>query len=577
MSLLLNCIVWLPAAAAVLLLLLPRERSAAIRPLALLVTLATLALSLVLPWQFDSAQARMQFVTDIPWISSPPIRYHIGVDGISLFLILLITFLSVLCVLASWRSVENHVKEFFFFLLLLESGTIGVFVSMDLFLFYVFWEVSLVPMYFLIGIWGHERRIYAAVKFFLFTLFGSVLMLVGIIWLYNLFGTFDYEVILRQIAEGTHSLSSTQQIWLFLAFFAAFAIKVPLFPLHTWLPDAHVEAPTAGSVMLAGVLLKMGTYGLLRFCLPLFPDASHALAAPVMALAVIGIIYGSLVAMVQPDLKKLIAYSSVAHLGFVVLGIFSFNQVAVQGSVYQMLNHGVSTGALFLLVGMIYDRRHTRLIRNLGGLATPAPALATLFLITTLSSIGLPLLNNFVGEFLILLGVFQENMRYTVLAATGVVLSAAYMLWMYQRVFLGEAAPANQNFPDLDAREKTILFPAVALMLIMGVFSPYFLGRMDASAASLLDYAGRREIRVRKVIEQQQPEARITGRNPLDHRLNVAGKALVRQVDPQQNRHQELVEEPPLRNKLLQNLIGAPSGHAFRRTDRNLEGRGFSP
>ena len=545
MSLLLNCIVWLPAAAAVLLLLLPRERSAAIRPLALLVTLATLALSLVLPWQFDSAKARMQFVTDIPWISSPPIRYHIGVDGISLFLILLITFLSVLCVLASWRSVENHVKEFFFFLLLLESGTIGVFVSMDLFLFYVFWEVSLVPMYFLIGIWGHERRIYAAVKFFLFTLFGSVLMLVGIIWLYNLFGTFDYEVILRQIADGTHSLSSTQQIWLFLAFFAAFAIKVPLFPLHTWLPDAHVEAPTAGSVMLAGVLLKMGTYGLLRFCLPLFPDASHALAAPVMALAVIGIIYGSLVAMVQPDLKKLIAYSSVAHLGFVVLGIFSFNQVAVQGSVYQMLNHGVSTGALFLLVGMIYDRRHTRLIRDLGGLATPAPTLATLFLITTLSSIGLPLLNNFVGEFLILLGVFQENMRYTVLAATGVVLSAAYMLWMYQRVFLGEAAPANQNFPDLDAREKTILLPAVALMLIMGVFSPYFLGRMDASAASLLDYAGRREIRVQNVIEQ--PQERITDRNPLGHRLNVAGKALVRQVAQQQNRQQERVEELPLR------------------------------
>ncbi|MBI4442654.1 MAG: NADH-quinone oxidoreductase subunit M, partial [Acidobacteria bacterium] len=358
---------------------------------------------------------------------------------------------------------------------------------------------------------------------------------------------FDYEVILRQIADGTHSLSSTQQIWLFLSFFAAFAIKVPLFPLHTWLPDAHVEAPTAGSVMLAGVLLKMGTYGLLRFCLPLFPDASHALAAPVMALAVIGIIYGSLVAMVQPDLKKLIAYSSVAHLGFVVLGIFSFNQVAVQGAVYQMLNHGVSTGALFLLVGMIYDRRHTRLIRDLGGLATPAPVLATLFLITTLSSIGLPLLNNFVGEFLILLGVFQENLRYTVLAATGVVLSAAYMLWMYQRVFLGEAAPANQTFPDLDAREKTILLPAVALMLIMGVFSPYFLGRMDASAASLLDYAGRREIRVQNVIERQQTEARVKGRNPLDQRLNVFGKALVRQVDPQQNRHQELVEKLPLR------------------------------
>ena len=498
MSFLLNCVLFLPALGALLLLAVPRQQVAALRRLVLYISLATFLLSLLLLFRFESASAAMQFVTNRVWIESPTIRYHIGVDGISLFLILLITFLSVLCVLISWNSVQEHVKEFFFFLLLLETGTIGVFVAVDLFLFYVFWEVSLIPMYFLIGIWGHERRVYAALKFVLFTLVGSLFMLVAIIWLYNLFGTFDYEVILREISTGTHRLSTQEEFWLFLAFFAAFAIKVPLFPLHTWLPDAHVEAPTAGSVMLAGVLLKMGTYGLLRFCLPLFPDAAHALAAPIIALALIGIIYGSLVAMVQPDLKKLIAYSSVAHLGFVVLGIFSFNQIAVQGAIYQMLNHGVSTGALFLLVGMIYDRLHTRQIRDMGGLATPAPVLATFFLITSLSSIGLPLLNNFVGEFLILLGVLQERVLYTALAATGVVLSAAYMLWMYQRVFLGEAGTKQQTIPDLDRRERAILIPAVALMVLMGVFSPFFLRKMDVSTASLLGHAGRREIRVQQ-------------------------------------------------------------------------------
>ena len=496
MNALLNCVLFLPAAGALALLFLPRGGATAIRVLALLVSLVTLALSLALPFRFEPGVAAFQFVTDRGWMDSPPIRYHVGVDGISLFLVLLVTFLSVLCVLISWRSVEIHVKEFFFFLLLLETGTIGVFVSIDLFLFYVFWEITLVPMYFLIGIWGHERRVYAALKFFLFTIISSLLMLVAIIWLYNLFGTFDYERILRDISTGARGFSFLQQFWLFLAFFVAFAVKVPLFPLHTWLPDAHVEAPTAGSVMLAGVLLKMGAYGMLRFCLPLFPDAAHALAAPVIVLAIVGILYGSLVAMAQPDLKKLIAYSSVAHLGLVVLGIFSFNQLAVQGAIYQMLNHGVSTGALFLLVGMIYERLHTRLISDMGGLATPAPALATFFLITTLSSIGLPLLNNFVGEFLVLLGVLEERMLYAVLAATGVVLSAAYMLWMYQRVFLGEVRPESPAVLDLDAREKGILIAAVALMLVMGICSPFFLRKMDASTASLLDRAGRRETRV---------------------------------------------------------------------------------
>ena len=501
MSTVLNLVLFLPAAGAALILFLPRRRPETVRAAALVVSLVTLVLSLPLAFAYDpSASAQtMQFVTDVVWMDSPAIRYHVAVDGISLFLVLLTTFLTVLSVLISWRSVTEHVKEFFFFLLLLETGTIGVFASVDLFLFYVFWEVTLVPMYFLIGIWGHERRVYAALKFFLFTVVGSLLMLVAIIWLYGAFGTFDSERIFDMLETGARNLTTLEQYWLFLAFFAAFAIKVPLFPLHTWLPDAHVEAPTAGSVMLAGVLLKMGAYGLLRFCLPMFPDAAHALATPIIALSLIGIIYGSLVAMVQPDLKKLIAYSSVAHLGFVVLGIFSFHLIAVEGAVYQMLNHGVSTGALFLLVGMIYDRTHSRQISDMGGLATPAPMLAALFLITTLSSIGLPLLNNFVGEFLILLGVLQERVLYAALAATGVVLAAAYMLWMYQRVFLGEVSAKNRSFPDLNRRELGILLAAVALMILMGIRSPFFLHKMNTSTTELLDRAGLRETRVERV------------------------------------------------------------------------------
>ncbi|OFV99605.1 MAG: NADH dehydrogenase [Acidobacteria bacterium RIFCSPLOWO2_12_FULL_54_10] len=522
MSWLLNLVLYLPAAGAVLLLAIPRNRESALRSVALGCTLLTFLLSLILLARFDASSSAMQFETGTLWITSPAIRYHVGVDGISIFLLLLTTFLSVLCVLISWNSVGKHVKEFFFFLLLLETGTLGVFLALDLFLFYVFWEVTLIPMFFLIGIWGHERRVYAAVKFVLFTLAGSLFMLVAIIWLYNLFGTFDYPSILEQIASGAYSFSPQEEFWLFLAFFAAFAIKVPLFPLHTWLPDAHVEAPTAGSVMLAGVMLKMGAYGLLRFCLPLFPDAAHALAGPISVLALVGIVYGSLVAMVQPDLKKLIAYSSVAHLGFVVLGIFSFNQIAVQGALYQMLNHGVSTGALFLLVGMIYERLHTRQISDMGGIATPAPVLATLFLITTLSSIGLPLLNNFIGEFLILLGVLQERVLYAAIAATAVVLAAVYMLWMYQRVFLGETAAKQSSMTDLNLREKIILIPAVALMVLMGVCSPYFLHRMDAATVALLDHAGRREVRVENSIPKP-PGASVlpaTASQPLASRQN---------------------------------------------------------
>ncbi|MSO19052.1 MAG: NADH-quinone oxidoreductase subunit M [Acidobacteria bacterium] len=498
MNFLLNVVLFLPAAGAVALLAISRRRPRAVRMAALVFSLLAFALSIPLALFFSPSTSGMQFVTDMPWITSPSIRYHIGMDGLSLFLVLLTTFLTVLCVLISWRSVNEHVKEFHFFLLFLATAAMGVFVSLDLFLFYVFWEAALVPMYFLVGVWGHENRIYAAQKFFLYTVAGSLLMLVGILWLYQRFGTFDYEYIMAALTSGAVRFSNTEELWLFLAFFIAFAIKVPMFPLHTWLPDAHVEAPTAGSVMLAGVMLKMGTYGLIRFCLPLFPNASHSLAPAINALAIIGILYGSLVALVQPDMKKLIAYSSIAHLGFVVLGIFSFNQAALEGATYQMVNHGVSTGALFLLTGMLYDRVHTRRISDLGGLATPLPLLTAMFLVTTLSSIGLPLLNNFVGEFLILVGVFDQHVTSAILASVGVFLSAAYMLWMFQRVFYGEPKPSYSGLLDLDRREKLILLPTVALMLFMGIAPSFFLQKMDLPAAKLMDRLGQVQLEVRK-------------------------------------------------------------------------------
>src|SRR6202165_2549538 len=399
------------------------------------------------------------------WINQPPINYHLGVDGISLFLVILTTFLTPISVLASWKSIEHRVKEFFVMLLMLEVGVIGVFVSLDLFLFFLFWEVMLIPMAMLIGIWGHDRRIYAAVKFVLYTMAGSILMLVGIIWLYNATGTFDLPTIQQMIQTGTLVMEPSAEMLLFLAFFVAFAVKVPLFPLHTWLPDAHVEAPTAGSVMLAGVLLKMGTYGMMRFCLPLFPDAAHRAAPWVAALAIIGVIYGALVALVQPNLKKLVAYSSVSHLGFVVLGIFAFHNISMQGAVFQMLAHGISTGGLFLVVGMLYDRRHTFEISEYGGLATSTPRLAAFFLFIALSSLGLPMLNGFVGEFLILLGTYQVRWSWATWAATGVILSACYLLWSYQRVFFGEVTrDKNKTLADASGREKFIL---VTMSIVM--------------------------------------------------------------------------------------------------------------
>ena len=434
----------------------------------------------------------MQFVQNVPWIQAGGFRifYHIGIDGISLFLVLLTTVLMPLAILGSW-SVEKNLKPYMALMLLLETGMLGVFVSLDLVLFYFFWEAQLIPMYFLIGIWGGGRRIYAAVKFFIYTAFGSFLMLAALIALYflnNQGESFDIVQITERLASGQITMPYHTEMLLFGAFFLAFAIKVPLFPFHTWLPDAHVEAPTAGSVVLAGVLLKMGTYGMLRFCLPMFPEASVRLAPLISILAIIGIIYGALVAMVQPDVKKLVAYSSVSHLGFVVLGIFAFNVTSIEGATYQMLNHGVSTGALFLLVGMIYDRRHTRLIEQFGGIAHSMPVYAALFLVIALSSVGLPGLNGFVGEFLILQGTFLANHVHAAVAALAVILAAVYMLWMYQRVFMGQIGrEENRKLLDLRAREILTILPLIVLAIWMGVSSGSFLRKMDVSVQKVVD------------------------------------------------------------------------------------------
>ncbi len=487
-SYLLSVIIFFPTLGALAVLLLNGNDHVWIRRLALVVSLAEFALSLLMLRAFNPADPRYQLVERSLWVDSPPIHYHLGVDGISLFLVLLTTFLTPLAILASWRGITARVKEFYIMLLVLETGMVGVFLAWDLFLFFVFWEVMLIPMYFLIGVWGHERRIYAAIKFVLYTMAGSILMLVAILWLYNATGTFDLiEIQTRLQAGSLADWTRVKEIWLFLAFFAAFAIKVPLFPLHTWLPDAHVEAPTAGSVILAGVLLKMGTYGLLRFCLPLFPEASRVLAPWIATLAIIAVIYGALVAMVQPDYKKLVAYSSVSHMGMVVLGIFAFNVIGIQGAMFQMLAHGVSTGGLFLVAGMLYDRRHTHMISEFGGLAKPMPRISAFLLFISLSSLGLPMLNGFVGEFLILAGAFRANKLWATLAATGVILSALYLLWSYQRLAFGKVTnDKNASLPDADPRERIILAAICIVALAMGVASPLITTRTEASAAYVL-------------------------------------------------------------------------------------------
>jgi NADH-quinone oxidoreductase subunit M len=485
---LLTTVTFLPALGAVLLGLVPRERSGLHRAGGLLVTLVTLAVSLPLWTRFDGGSADFQFEEVHRWLPTLGVSFHVGIDGISLLLVLLTTFLTPIALASAWHAIEDRTKEFVITILLLETGMLGVFVSLDLFLFFVFWEAMLIPMYLVIGVWGGTNRVYAAVKFVLYTMVGSALMLVAILALYYHHGaatgtyTFDLPTLARWVLPP-----GLAQNLMFLAFALAFAIKVPLFPFHTWLPDAHVEAPTAGSVILAGVLLKMGTYGFLRFCLPLFPDATILFAPAVSVLAIIGIVYGALVSTVQPDLKKLVAYSSVSHLGFVVLGVFALNEQGLAGGVIQMVNHGLSTGALFLMVGMIYERRHTRLIAEFGGLWKVIPAFSVIFLVVVLSSVGLPGLNGFVGEFLVLVGAFQVRPWQTAVATTGIVFAAVYLLWMYQRVVFGEIThEENRRLTDLSGREWALLAPVLLFIVWIGVYPGAFTGKTEATIAALL-------------------------------------------------------------------------------------------
>jgi NADH-quinone oxidoreductase subunit M len=481
----------LPLLGAILLLFIGNadgRRNALIRWFALAVSVVAFAVTLLIWASFDRMSPEFQFVERHAWIPAFGIDYYLGIDGVSLLLVVLTGFLTPIALLSSWVGIEHKVKEFSMFLLVLEAAMIGVFLSLDLFLFYVFWDAMLIPMYFLIGIWGYDQRVYAAIKFMLYTMAGSVLMLVAIIGLAYLHSSATGSYSFDLLKLYTLDIAPQTQVWFFLAFTVAFAIKVPLFPFHTWLPDAHVQAPTAGSVILAGVLLKMGTYGLVRFAFPLFPAAALYFAPWIALLAVIGIIYGALVAMVQPDMKKLVAYSSVSHLGFVVLGTCAMNVQGIQGAIYQMLAHGVSTGGLFLAVGMLSDRRHTRLISEFGGLKNVMPRFTAAFLIITLASIGMPGLNGFIGEFLSMIGAFRWDWRFVVAAGLGVILSAVYMLWMFQRAFYGEVThEENQHLPDLRAHEWAAVLPICALAVFMGVFPTVFLRPMEPAVERLVE------------------------------------------------------------------------------------------
>ena len=484
---LLTVLLFFPLVGVLAIMLLRKEDHLWIRRISLLVGMVEFLLSFLPVWAISPGTSGYKLEVFHQWIATPAINYHLGVDGISIFLVHLITLLTPIGILASWNDIKHRVKEFHIMLLLLEVGVIGIFLSLDLFLFFLFWEFGLIPLAFLIGIWGHERRLYAAIKFILYTMGGSIFMLVGMIWLYNKTGTFDLPALQAMVHSGALILTPGVEMLLFLSFFVAFAIKVPLFPFHTWLPDAHTEAPTAGSVDLAGVLLKTGAYGLIRVCLPLFPDAARRAAPYVAVLAIISIIYGALVALVQPNLKRLVAYSSVSHMGFVVLGVFAFTNVALQGAVFLMLAHGISTGALFLLVGMLYERRHTFEISEFGGLVKPMPRYAAFFLFAALSSLGLPLLNGFVGEFLVLIGTYYAHWKWAAWAATGVILSACYLLWAYQRVFFGEITQAkNRDLPDVNPREKWVLVAMCFFMVWLGVHTRFFTLRFAASCQEIL-------------------------------------------------------------------------------------------
>ncbi|MBW2474891.1 MAG: NADH-quinone oxidoreductase subunit M [Deltaproteobacteria bacterium] len=492
---LLSLMTFFPLVGMLVVLFLPREADRLIKSVTLIFTIIIFLISL--PLGFDDAfigSSAMHYTEFANWISIGKyfqMNYHVGIDGISLWLVLLTTFIMPITVLSTWHAVERNTKGFMALLLLLETGMLGAFISLDLFLFYVFWELMLVPMYFLIGIWGGKNRVYAAIKFFLFTAVGSLLMLVAIIYVYyfSIKAGVPFENGFSVAHFSQLDIPAHLQTWLFAAFAFSFAIKVPMFPVHTWLPDAHTEAPTAGSVILAAILLKMGTYGFVRFAIPLFPVATMKFTPFLALLAVVGIIYGALVAMMQDDVKKLVAYSSVSHLGFVMLGIFAMNLQGISGGMLQMINHGISTGALFLIVGFIYERRHTRLIADFGGLSKVMPVFATIFMIVTFSSIGLPGTNGFVGEFLILVGAFESELRvFTVFATTGVILAAVYMLWMFQRVMMGKVTnPKNENLKDLSARELVVMLPLVLFIFWIGFYPNTFLEKMNPSIDNLIN------------------------------------------------------------------------------------------
>jgi len=478
----LSLILYIPLIGALFLIFfVSKEKTDFIRWFANIVAFVDMVLSLWLIPYYDSGKLTMQFFERFSWIPSLGIQYFLGVDGISFLLILLTTVLGFIAILSSWNAIQTRVKEYYVFMLILQTGMLGVFMALDFILFYIFWEVMLVPMYFLIGVWGGPRKLYAAIKFFLYTFLGSVLMLLGILVLYfynhSVSHVYTFDVLQLMKVGFPRDI----QFWAFLAFFVAFAVKVPMFPFHTWLPDAHVEAPTAGSVILAGVLLKMGTYGFVRFSLPFFPDATQKLLPWMIMLSVIGIIYGALVAMMQPDMKKLIAYSSVSHLGFCMLGVFSLNEPGLNGAMIVMISHGLSTGALFLIVGQIYERRHTRMIKDFGGLSTPMPVYAAMYGIITMASLGLPGLSGFIGEFLVLQGAWLNSAyRWAAFfAASGMVLGAAYMLWLYQRVMFGKVEGENASLSDLSLREKWTLIPLILMAFWIGIYPSPFLRIME--------------------------------------------------------------------------------------------------
>jgi len=512
---LLSLILFTPLVGAILILFVPKTNDNAVKWIANVVTFAGFLVSIPLWFWYDSQLPEFQFVERAQWIPSIGAQYFLGVDGFSVLLILLTTLMGFIAVLSSWTAITERIKEYYIFLLVLQTGMIGAFVSLDFLLFFLFWEVMLVPMYFLIGIWGSDRRLYSAIKFFLYTLVGSVVMLLGILALYfhqySLTNVYSFDITEFQKLNVPFDL----QWWVFLAFFLGFAIKVPMFPFHTWLPDAHTDAPTAGSVILAAVLLKMGTYGFIRFSLPILPEATRYFVPMMVLLSIIGIVYGALVAMAQSDWKRLVAYSSVSHMAMVMLGMFALNPVGITGSIVQQLNHGISTGALFLIVGIVYERRHTRQISEYGGLSKVMPVYAAVFLVMTMSSIGLPALNGFIGELLILQGVFVASRVWAAFAASGVVLGAAYMLWLYQRTMFGKIDnPKNENLLDLNVREFVTFAPLLILAVWIGLYPAPFLRRLETSVTRV----------VARVSPQYAPNQALRpaeGRNPPDAALRL--------------------------------------------------------